>query len=109
MGVADVTRTLKGKLLNAKTWAGKGRSLLWSLKARWMRHNCKAHDSSFKICIVDQTVILEAYKQAVIARNKGQCRLALLLAHQCECAAGDPPPPEIAALIADLRRSMVAN
>jgi hypothetical protein len=109
MGIVDATRGLRHTLLSPKSWRRKGKQLLARFKARWRRNNDKEDKSSIKAFSVDQAVVLEAYNQAVVARNKGQFRLALLLAHQCECVAGDPPPPEVVALIADLRRSIIVN
>lgn len=52
---------------------------------------------------IDPHALAAALKQAQIAHHKGQKRLAVLLAHQCDCISDQSSNPELAALLADLR------
>lgn len=51
---------------------------------------------------VDLESVAAALKQAQVAQKKGQHRLALLLAHQCDCISNRSSHPELAALLAEL-------
>lgn len=53
---------------------------------------------------VDETDIKAAIQQAQTAYNQGQLRLALLLAHQCDCISEHPANDELSTLLADLRQ-----
>lgn len=52
---------------------------------------------------IDSNALAAALRQAQIAHNKGQDRLALLLAHQCSCVSDQSSNPELAALLAELK------
>lgn len=51
---------------------------------------------------VDQQTLVEVFEEALQARREGDKRLALLLAHQCDCASGDSADPAIGLLLAEL-------
>lgn len=53
---------------------------------------------------IDENDIKAAIQQAQNAYSRGQLRLALLLAHQCDCVSEHPANDELAALLAELRR-----
>jgi len=57
----------------------------------------------------DQPAVLEAaFRQAVLAHRLGDRRLALLLAHQCDCLAGEAGLPGLELLLAELRHESPA-
>jgi hypothetical protein len=56
----------------------------------------------------DENDIKAAMQEARIAYNQGQHRLALLLAHQCDCVSEHPANPKIEALLAELGQEQTA-
>lgn len=52
----------------------------------------------------DQALVLQqTFRAALIAQRKGDLRLALLLAHQCDCLASEEELPGLQALLAELQ------
>jgi hypothetical protein len=50
----------------------------------------------------DKSELQETIHEAQIAYEQGRYRLALLLAHQCDCISEHPTNPDLEALLADL-------
>lgn len=60
------------------------------------------YNGAFSSSKADENDIKVAMQEARIAYNRGQHRLALLLAHQCDCVSEHPANPKLEALLADL-------
>lgn len=58
----------------------------------------------------DQPVVLQqTYRAALVAQRKGDLRLALLLAHQCDCLASEEQLPGLQALLTELRSESLVD
>jgi len=66
------------------------------------------YNGTFFSSKVDENDIQATMQEARIAYNQGQHRLALLLAHQCDCVSEHPPNPKLEALLADLGHEQTA-
>jgi hypothetical protein len=58
---------------------------------------------------IDLMTLAATIEQAQIAHKKGQHRLALLLAHQCDCMSKEFLDPGLAELLAELKAERTAT
>ena len=106
MAIARIKQRIKKRLLLLATTQKGGIRLIIILRScrnliitRILGNYNKSTISSK----VDENDIKAAIYQAQNAYNRDQLRLALLLAHQCDCIS-EHPTEELSALLADLRQ-----
>lgn len=66
------------------------------------------YNGTFTRSKADENDIEAVMQEAQIAYNQGQHRLALLLAHQCDCVSEHPANPKLKALLEDLEQEQTA-
>ena len=82
--------------------------MLRSVRNLLIANTLGGYNGTFFSSKADENDIKAALQEARIAYNQGQHRLALLLAHQCDCVSEHPANPKLEALLADLGQEQTA-
>jgi hypothetical protein len=105
MAIAQIKQRIKKRLLLLATTQRGGIRLLIILRScrnLILTRILGSYNKSKNSSKVDENDIKAAIHQAQNAYNRGHLRLALLLAHQCDCIS-EHPTEELSDLLADLR------
>lgn len=107
MAIARIKQRIKKRLLLLATTQKGGIRLIIMLRSGRnlvLTRILGSFNKTLASSSVDENDIKAAIHQAQDAYTRGQLRLALLLAHQCDCISEHPANDALAALLEELRR-----